>query len=134
MSGFRIGKKVKLFGKNAFVSIGASGSYFSTWIGGYRISKFTSYKKRRDPLEHAAKPHKYTKPQDLSNTRCLETGETYSEWKCRRLKEIRIEQEQEEERAADVLAAQNTSTLSWWWIIFGVWGFVAILVKVISLV
>lgn len=128
MSGFRIGKKVKMFGKNAFISIGASGSYFSTWIGGYRISKFTSYNKPKDSRELAATPHKYTKPQDLSNTRCLETGETYSEWKCRMLKELR------EARVISDLEVPNTSTYSWWWIIFGVWGFVAILVKVISIV
>lgn len=123
MSGFRIGKKVKLFGKNAFVSIGKSGSYFSTWVDGYRISKFTQYNK--EPNNLAVTPYKYTKPQDLSNTTCKETGETYSEWKCRMLKELR------QERVASTPEVQNKSTLSWWWIIFGVWGFVAILMAVI---
>jgi hypothetical protein len=41
--GFRLGTRV---GKKSFVSIGKSGTYFSTWIGGYRLSKFSPKKRK----------------------------------------------------------------------------------------
>jgi hypothetical protein len=40
----RIGKKI---GKKSFISIGKSGTYMSTWVGGFRISKFTPSKKTK---------------------------------------------------------------------------------------
>lgn len=40
----RIGRKI---GKKTFVSLGKSGTYISTWIGGYRLSKFTPSKKSK---------------------------------------------------------------------------------------
>ena len=42
--GFRIGTKI---GKKTFVSLGKSGTYISTWIGGFRISKFTPSKRTK---------------------------------------------------------------------------------------
>ena len=40
----RIGKKI---GKKTFVSLGKSGTYVSTWIGGYRFSKFNPSRKTK---------------------------------------------------------------------------------------
>lgn len=40
--GYRIGTKV---GKKSYVSVGKSGTYASTWIGGFKVSKFTPSKR-----------------------------------------------------------------------------------------
>lgn len=44
--GYRVGTKI---GKNTYVSLGRSGTYVSTKIGGLRVSKFTP--KRRNKHE-----------------------------------------------------------------------------------
>lgn len=123
MGGFRIGRKV---GKKSFVSIGNSGSYFSTWFGGYRISKFTPYKKTTAhdvPKEYIPKYSKPNKPREL-----LEGEETYTEFKQRILEERRLAELQE---AAD---KPKKDSISWFWIIFGLLGFAMILTKVIRMI
>ena len=41
---YRLGTKI---GKKSFVSFGKSGTYFSTWVGGWRVSKFTPTKSNK---------------------------------------------------------------------------------------
>lgn len=48
--GYRVGKRV---GKKTYVSLGRSGTYVSTVIGGYRVSKFTPKRRNKQDIGFA---------------------------------------------------------------------------------
>jgi len=104
----RVGMKL---GKDTYISTGADGIYTSTKLFGIRVSQFKPKSVPETSVEH--KP-KYTKPKDLSGT-VNELGETYGEFKKRRLAEYK-------------LANPETIKTSW-----GVWGWFGLIGLVVCI-
>jgi hypothetical protein len=103
-------------GKDTYISTGADGTYSSTKVFGIRVSQFKPNKPKEESVEY--KP-KYKKPKDLSGT-VNELGETYPEFKQRRLAEYRLANPE----------PIKTSWGVWEWI--GIVGIIMCSIKLIS--
>lgn len=108
----RVGMKL---GKDTYISTGADGTYSSTKMFGIRISQFKPNETKETPVEHVPK---YTKPKDLSGT-VNELGETYGEFKKRRLAEYKLANPE----------PVKTSWGIWEWL--GIIGFVVIIGNIV---